>query len=220
MSLRTAAPSAAASVIISGLLVSTLTQKPSSARARTTGRTRRRSSSRETPNSSKPGRVDSPPTSMMSAPSSRMRRACRSAASGVLCSPPSEKESGVTFRIPMMRGRFSISKRRSAQRQTFAFAMRQSSLCKVLRSQEKRRTPQCPYRSAGGPPSQRDDASQSRFSSFSAASEDVARSSSFSEGRASDTSARAALSAFAPPDFDSSYAFGGRTSRPAMMSSI
>ncbi len=50
------------------------------------------------------GRVDSPPTSMMSAPWSIISNAWRTAASGSVQEPPSEKESGVTFRIPMTRG--------------------------------------------------------------------------------------------------------------------
>ena len=51
-----------------------------------------------------PGRVDSPPTSMMVAPSAIICIAWFSAVSMVLNLPPSEKESGVTFRIPMMTG--------------------------------------------------------------------------------------------------------------------
>ena len=57
----------------------------------------------------KPGRVDSPPTSMMSAPSSSIWSARATAASTSRFSPPSEKESGVTLRMPMMRGRVSES---------------------------------------------------------------------------------------------------------------
>ena len=46
----------------------------------------------------KPGRVDSPPTSMMSAPASSIARPYSMAASGSKCSPPSLNESGVTLR--------------------------------------------------------------------------------------------------------------------------
>ena len=41
---------------------------------------------------------------MMSAPSAIMRRACASARSGAMNCPPSEKESGVTFRTPITAG--------------------------------------------------------------------------------------------------------------------
>ena len=51
-----------------------------------------------------PGRVDSPPTSTMAAPARTMSSPCSTAASGSRYAPPSEKESGVTFKIPMMRG--------------------------------------------------------------------------------------------------------------------
>ena len=56
-----------------------------------------------------PGRVDSPPMSIMAAPSSAMRPACLSAASRSVQSPPSEKESGVTFRMPMTYTPFFVS---------------------------------------------------------------------------------------------------------------
>ena len=49
------------------------------------------------------GRVDSPPTSTMSAPSRTSMRACSTARSKANHSPPSENESGVTLRMPMMR---------------------------------------------------------------------------------------------------------------------
>ena len=75
---------------------------PASARAATTGTTRRASSSGET--GLKPGRVDSPPTSMMSAPWSSMSMPWAMAASASTYEPPSEKESGVTLRTPMTRG--------------------------------------------------------------------------------------------------------------------
>ena len=56
-----------------------------------------------------PGRVDSPPTSMMSAPSSSSRSPCVTAFSGSRYKPPSEKESGVTLTMPMMSVRFPSS---------------------------------------------------------------------------------------------------------------
>ena len=56
-----------------------------------------------------PGRVDSPPTSMMSAPSSSICSARSTAAAGSRFSPPSLNESGVTLRMPMTRGRASDS---------------------------------------------------------------------------------------------------------------
>src|SRR5919106_1503918 len=68
-------------------------------KASTTGRTRRSSSLSAT--GLAPGRVDSPPISMMPAPSPSISRACSIAAPGSSHSPPSEKESGVTLRTPM-----------------------------------------------------------------------------------------------------------------------
>lgn len=58
------------------------------------------SSSNET--SFEPGPVDSPPTSIMSAPCFSSSRALFSAFLRVLNSPPSLKESGVTFKIPII----------------------------------------------------------------------------------------------------------------------
>ena len=51
-----------------------------------------------------PGRVDSPPTSMMSAPCSAISTACRTASSRLANCPPSEKLSGVTLRMPISNG--------------------------------------------------------------------------------------------------------------------
>ena len=87
----------------------------SSARRSITGRTRSSSSSTET--AVEPGRVDSPPTSRMSAPSSTIRVACATAAARSRNRPPSEKESGVTLRIPMTRVRSAQSNARSPTRQ-------------------------------------------------------------------------------------------------------
>ena len=50
---------------------------------------------------SAPGRVDSPPTSMMSTPSEIISFTRFIAAGRELCIPPSAKESGVTFKIPI-----------------------------------------------------------------------------------------------------------------------
>src|SRR5262249_4480781 len=75
-----------------------------------TGPTRRSSSSSET--GSWPGRVDSPPTSTIVAPSSIIRRAAAAAVSGSRWTPPSENESGVTLTMPITEGRgkrFDIS---------------------------------------------------------------------------------------------------------------
>ena len=77
-------------------------------------RTRAHSSSRLT--GSPPGRVDSPPMSRMSAPSSAICRACACAANRVSCAPPSEKESGVTFKMPMISGVGAASRSSSRSR--------------------------------------------------------------------------------------------------------
>ncbi len=77
------------------------------ARASTTGRTRRASSSSGT--GSAPGRVLSPPTSTTSAPSATIARPWATAASGSSQRPPSENESGVTFKTPITNGRTSES---------------------------------------------------------------------------------------------------------------
>ena len=106
-SLMMEAPSFTAMRATSGWRVSMETIAPASARARITGITRLASSSGVT--GVKPGRVDSPPTSMMSAPSSSSFMPQAMAASASQCSPPSEKESGVTLSTPIMRGRASES---------------------------------------------------------------------------------------------------------------
>ena len=74
--------------------------RPSLASRSITGTTRRSSSSSAT--GSAPGRVDSPPTSRMSAPSAASRSPCSTAASASRNSPPSENESGVTLTTPMI----------------------------------------------------------------------------------------------------------------------
>src|SRR5579863_1431143 len=101
-SLTISAPKAIARRATSALVVSMEIGTPPSRRSRT-GTTRRSSSSVETP--SEPGRVDSPPTSTIAAPSSIMRRAAAAAMSASRCTPPSENESGVTFTTPMTDGR-------------------------------------------------------------------------------------------------------------------
>ena len=67
--------------------------------ARMTGTTRPISSSSEI--NVYPRRVDSPPTSIIVAPSFIISSVWASAASRLLNFPPSEKESGVTFNIPI-----------------------------------------------------------------------------------------------------------------------
>src|SRR5882672_1425916 len=100
MSLIIDAPAASASFITRGRRVSTETGRSESDRR--TGRIRRSSSSSET--GSAPGRLDSPPISMMSAPSCASARACAIANFGSKKRPPSEKESGVTFTTPITSG--------------------------------------------------------------------------------------------------------------------
>ena len=56
-----------------------------------------------------PGRVDSPPISMIDAPVSAIAQPAAMARAGPLCLPPSEKLSGVTLRIPIMCGRSMAS---------------------------------------------------------------------------------------------------------------
>ena len=68
------APSRTQIFAVGAWRVSMETTAPASARARTTGTTRLASSSAEM--GVWPGRVDSPPTSMMSAPASSMSRPC------------------------------------------------------------------------------------------------------------------------------------------------
>ncbi len=78
-SLMIVAPAANAASMTAALRVSIDTVTPCSASAATTGRTRRSSSSSGT--STAPGRVDSPPTSTMSAPSAASRKPCATAPS-------------------------------------------------------------------------------------------------------------------------------------------
>ncbi len=100
-SLTITAPAASERRATSAFVVSTETSRPVS--CSTTGSTRRSSSSRDTGGA--PGRVDSPPTSTRPAPASSIARAPATAASVSMCTPPSEKLSGVTFTMPMTVGR-------------------------------------------------------------------------------------------------------------------
>src|SRR5258707_579622 len=90
-------PKSTARFAVPGFKVSTEIAKPS--RRSSTGR--RRSHSSASAIRADPGRVDSAPTSIICAPSSAISRARTAAASGFRNRPPSEKESGVTFRMPM-----------------------------------------------------------------------------------------------------------------------
>ena len=107
MSFTMRAPAASAASITVARRVSTETSIPWPARARITGITRRSSSASS--GACEPGRVDSPPTSTMSAPAAAMARPCAIASSSAAKSPPSEKLSGVTLRTPMRCGRSSAS---------------------------------------------------------------------------------------------------------------
>ena len=101
MSLMTWAPAAKARRATSARYVSTETgaaTRPAS--SSTTGTTRAASSRGST--GSAPGLVDSPPTSMTSAPSCASSPPRATAASLPKKRPPSEKESGVTLRMPII----------------------------------------------------------------------------------------------------------------------
>ena len=79
-----------------------------------TGRMRRSSSS--SPTSWAPGRLLSPPMSMMSAPSVAILRPALTAASASGKRPPSEKESGVTLSTPITRLPAELQRAASAKR--------------------------------------------------------------------------------------------------------
>ena len=98
-SLTSTAPAATAAFATGALRVSMDRARPR--RAAITGWTRSISTAAET--SAAPGRVLSPPMSRMSARD--IASACVRAASGCTKRPPSEKLSGVTFRMPMIDGR-------------------------------------------------------------------------------------------------------------------
>ena len=101
-SLMMAAPASTANRAVAARIVSMLISGPFPTSALTTGITRRCSSSAET--RSAPGRVDSPPISMISTPSSIISKPRWTACSKVKCFPPSAKESGVTLTMPITRG--------------------------------------------------------------------------------------------------------------------
>ena len=108
MSFRMWTPSSAAITAVSALKVSTETGTEISGRsASKNGRSRAVSSAADI--GTKPGRDDSAPTSMMSAPSSTICRARAIAFSGVFHSPPSEKESGVTLQQQVAGNFYQIS---------------------------------------------------------------------------------------------------------------
>src|SRR5262245_50663919 len=107
MSLIIDAPALRAACITSGRLVSTETGLPRPFTTSSTGRIL--SISCWTDTGRAPGREDSPPTSMMSAPSSMSWREWETASFASKNFPPSEKESGVTFTTPITRGRSSAS---------------------------------------------------------------------------------------------------------------
>ncbi len=102
-SLTRTAPASSAAAATDALVVSTEQSMPSAASAAITGTTR----SRSVPASMRwaPGRVDSPPTSTMTAPSATSCRPRAIAASVSSQRPPSENESGVTLTTPMIHGR-------------------------------------------------------------------------------------------------------------------
>ncbi len=130
------APSAATSRITRGELVSTeMTISTRAAIASTTGATR--SSSCCSSTAVAPGRVDSPPTSTISAPCLRIAHALRStrSRSGLLAQkrrPPSEKESGVILRMPMTAGRDRSSSRLPQRSTALAMCAGDRALMPIL----------------------------------------------------------------------------------------
>src|SRR4249919_1454093 len=101
-SLTISAPTPIAASATAAFDVSIETVCPIAARSPTTGCVLFSSSSMLT--GSAPGRVDSPPTSRITAPSLTSCSPCAIAASGSRKSPPSENESGVTLTTPMSFG--------------------------------------------------------------------------------------------------------------------
>ena len=104
-SLTMRAPASSAAAMVPVLRVSMESTAPWRARAAMTGRTRACSSSGG--RGVAPGRVLSPPMSMMSAPSSSIRSPEAMAMPGSSVVPPSLKLSGVTLRMPMSAGRLN-----------------------------------------------------------------------------------------------------------------
>ena len=124
LTMRAPAPSAA-EAITRAWRVSTETTAPLAAKWRMTGRTRASSSSGGT--GAAPGRVDSPPMSRMSAPAASSASPWAMAAAGSRKAPPSEKLSGVTLTMPMMRGRSSASPPKGARARVRAPSWRSSA---------------------------------------------------------------------------------------------
>ena len=107
-SLMISAPAATAARATDAFEVSMLIAAPVFAASPSmTGSTRRNSSSAVT--GAAPGRVDSPPISRISAPSSTRRSPWSTAALAAVKFPPSENESGVTLITPMITPRFARS---------------------------------------------------------------------------------------------------------------
>ena len=127
-SLTMSAPATSAASATAALHVSMEISPSHSARnAAITGTVRAVSSAAAT--GSAPGRVDSPPMSISSAPSAIIWRAWRSALAMSKCVPPSENESGVTFKIPITRARCVRS---SSPRRVFQI-IGQLAACSVRR---------------------------------------------------------------------------------------
>ena len=112
ISLITSAPASSTAAATAAWRVSTeITASVHGRSSRTTGSTRSSSSSTET--SAAPGLVDSPPMSRIRAPCRSSSFAWETARSTVWKRPPSEKESGVTFTIPIStppRATFNMSR--------------------------------------------------------------------------------------------------------------
>ena len=112
MSFTISAPAATAWRATSALVVSMeIGTSILEARRSMTGMTRRSSSCNGT--GSAPGRVDSPPMSSAAAPSAISCNACSTAESRAMNRPPSEKLSGVMFKMPINRGVCDHSNERS-----------------------------------------------------------------------------------------------------------
>ena len=92
-------PASAAASAVDARIVSTEVRIPSACSAAMTGRTRSASTSAGTRVA--PGRVDSAPTSIMSAPSRTSSCAWAIASSAASQRPPSENESSVTLTMPI-----------------------------------------------------------------------------------------------------------------------
>jgi hypothetical protein len=97
-SLISPAPAASTASITAALRVSTDTAAPEAASRSTTGTVRATSSPSQT--GFDPGRVDSPPRSIMAAPAADISCPASIARSGASNRPPSEKLSGVTLTMP------------------------------------------------------------------------------------------------------------------------